>query len=249
MQTKPQATSEFRPHPVPTLSKWKRTFGQRRTERRRRIRRRHHVGRRQRNILSPSGTESHGLARHGHIGVFFRILETGVFPTELQQHVAHGTVTVLGDDDFRHTVQVVPLFVLVNLVIFGAMDKTNHIGILLDGSGFTQVAQLRTLAVDTLTVLHPTVQLAQRNNRYVQFLGQPLERTRNGADLLLTAAERHSTGIHQLEIVYQDNLDPMLAHQTPGFRTQLENGQRRRIVHIKRGIIQLGDFIIQLRHS
>ena len=39
----------------------------------------------------------------------------------------------------------------------------------------------------------------------------------------------------------------MLAHQTPGFRTQLENGQRRRIVHIKRGIIQLGDFIIQLR--
>ena len=70
----------------------------------------------------------------------FRILESCKFAAESQKHVAHGTVTVLCNNDFGHTVEVVTLFVGIYLVVFWAVDEANHIGILLDGSGFTEVA-------------------------------------------------------------------------------------------------------------
>jgi len=57
------------------------------------------------------------------------------------------------------------------------MDKAHHIGILLDGPGFTQVTQLRTLSVNTFTALHTTIQLTQGNNRNVQLLCQAFQRT------------------------------------------------------------------------
>ena len=66
---------------------------------------------------------------------------------------------MLGNNDFSHTMQVVSFFILKYLIIFGAMDKAHHIGILLDGPGFTQVTQLRTLSVNTFTALHTTIQL------------------------------------------------------------------------------------------
>ena len=64
-----------------------------------------------------------------------------------QTHIPHGTVTVLCYDDFRHTAQVTAIGRSINLVIFGTVDEANHIGILLDGTGFTKVTQLGTLAI------------------------------------------------------------------------------------------------------
>ena len=97
--------------------------------------------------------------RYNHF--IIRILETGELTAETQQHIAHSTVTMLGNNDFSHTMQVVSFFILKYLIIFGAMDKAHHIGILLDGPGFTQVTQLRTLSVNTFTALHTTIQLTQ----------------------------------------------------------------------------------------
>ena len=39
------------------------------------------------------------------------------------------------------------------------MDETHHVGILLDGTRLTQIAQLRPLAFLAFAVLHATVQL------------------------------------------------------------------------------------------
>ena len=112
------------------------------------------------------------------------------------------------------------------------MDKTYHIGILLDGTRLTQVAQLRTLAFLSFTIFYTTIQLRQGDDGDVQFLGQSLQRTRNGADLFLTATERHTAGIHQLQVVDDNELHPVLAHQSACLGTQFENGERRRVIHV-----------------
>lgn len=39
------------------------------------------------------------------------------------------------------------------------MDKTNHIGILLNSTRFTKITQLWTFTLLTLTVFHTTIQL------------------------------------------------------------------------------------------
>ena len=126
------------------------------------------------------------------------------------------------------------------------MDETYHIGILLDGSGFTKVAQLRALALFSFTILHTTVQLRQGDDRDIQLLGQSFQRAGNRTHLFLTAAERHTAGIHQLKVVDDNDPYPMLANQTTGFGTKLEYGKRRSIVHIQRRIQQVTQFIIQL---
>ena len=126
------------------------------------------------------------------------------------------------------------------------MDEAHHIGILLNGSGLAKVAQLRTLALFSLTVLYTTVQLRQGDNGNVQLLGQPLQRTRNRTHLFLTAAERHAAGIHQLKVVDDNHLYPMLANQTAGLGTKFEYGKRGSIIHVQRRIQQVAQLIVQL---
>ena len=86
----------------------------------------------------------------------FRVLEACKLATEVQEHITRSTLTVLGDDDLRHAMQVVSLFILIDVIIFRTVNNEYHIGILLDGSGFTEVAQLRSLSFETFTVLHVT---------------------------------------------------------------------------------------------
>ena len=107
-------------------------------------------------------------------------METGVLALEGQQHIAHGAITMLGNDDFGHAAEVATFFVGIDMVVFGAVDEDDHVGILLDGSRFAEVAQLRTLTFVALAVFNSTVQLAQSQNGNVQFLGQAFERTADG---------------------------------------------------------------------
>ena len=94
--------------------------------------------------------------------------------------------------------------------------------------------------------LYTTVQLREGDDRDVQLLRQSFERARDRADLLLTAAEVHTAGIHQLQIVDDDALNIMFPHQSTGFRTQLKNRKTWRIIHIDRGIIQFLDLEVEL---
>ena len=87
------------------------------------------------------------------------ILETGVLATEGQQHVASSTLTMLGNDNLCHAVQVASIVVLIDVLILRTVYEQHHIGILLDGSRLTQVAQLRSLTLQALTTLDTTVQL------------------------------------------------------------------------------------------
>src|SRR5574344_771202 len=104
-------------------------------------------------------------------------------------------------DNLSYAMHVVVAFVLKNFIVFWAMNETNHVGILLNGSRFAQVAQLRPLAIGTVTAFNATVELAEGNDWNVQLLCKTFKRTGNGTHLLLTAIELHTTGIHQLQVV------------------------------------------------
>ena len=96
---------------------------------------------------------SHTLGRRRNNHIVFRILEAGVLADKAQAHIAHGTVTVLGYDNLRHTAQVCAVGGRINLVIFGTVDAAHHIGILLNVSGLAKDDQLRLLALLSLPAL------------------------------------------------------------------------------------------------
>ena len=81
------------------------------------------------------------------------------------------------------------------------MNEEYHIGILLDGTGFTKVTQLRSLSFQALTVLYVTGELRESKHRNIQLFGNTFERSGDGRYLLLTAAKLHTVSIHQLKIV------------------------------------------------
>ena len=75
---------------------------------------------------------------------------------------------MLGYDDLCQTAQVLAgLLIVVDMVVLRTVDEANHIGVLLDGTGLTKVAQLRCLALDTRTRFHAAVQLRERDDRDV----------------------------------------------------------------------------------
>ena len=145
---------------------------------------------------------------------------------------------MLGNDKLRQAANVVATGVFARLgVVFRAVNKAHNVGVLLDGTRLTEVGELRTLAVGA--VFNATVKLRQRNHRNGKLLGKLLERARNGAHLLLTAAKLHSAGIHKLQIVDDNHLYVVLAHKAASLRTQFKHRERRSVVDIERSRIEL----------
>ena len=88
-----------------------------------------------------------------------RILETSELSAEVQQHITGSALTMLGNDNLRHTTKVAAVLILIDMIVLRTMHEKHHIRILLDGTRLTQVTQLRTLSLKTFTGLDTTVQL------------------------------------------------------------------------------------------
>ena len=86
-----------------------------------------------------------------------------------------GAVSLFADDDFGNAVDPVH-FVLPGLmfggvgarflagqVVFFAVDEQHHVSVLLDGTGFAQVCELRTLVI---AIFDLTRQLREGNDRH-----------------------------------------------------------------------------------
>ena len=131
------------------------------------------------------------------------------------------------------------------MIILGAVYEEHHIGILLDGSRLTKVGQLRTLTLQTLTVLNRTVKLRESEDRNVKLFGETLQRLRNLRHLLLTATEAHTVSVHKLEVVDHDNLHALLAHKTACLGAQLEDREARRIVDVERRALQIAHILVK----
>lgn len=63
-----------------------------------------------------------------------RILKARKLSSERQQHIARRTLTMLGNNNLRHTTKITPVVVLIDMIVFGTMHEEHHIRILLNGS-------------------------------------------------------------------------------------------------------------------
>ncbi|MPN64001.1 hypothetical protein SDC9_211770 [bioreactor metagenome] len=74
-------------------------------------------------------------------------------------------------DNFSDTHQRITPFIFGIPVIFGTVNKTDNIRVLLNSTRFAQIGQLRPFTFNTLPVFYSTVQLRQGDNGNIQFFG------------------------------------------------------------------------------
>ena len=144
-----------------------------------------------------------------------------------QLHCADGPVALFADDHLGGAVNprhpFLPFRQLVKFVVRGFLplgvillseDKHDDVGILLDGSRFTQVAQLRAFVV---AVFDLAAQLAERDDGDVEFLGDGLEALGDLGNLIDPVfIIRSARGFHELKIIYDEHVEPMGALEAPG---------------------------------
>ena len=95
--------------------------------------------------------------------LFFHVCELGVVGEPYEFYGSDGAVSLFCDDDFGN-VFLVGVFVVVVV----SVEEHNHVGILLDGSGFSEVGQHRTVVG---ALLYGSGELGQGNYRDVEFSG------------------------------------------------------------------------------
>src|SRR6202050_3331430 len=153
------------------------------------------------------------------------ILEAGLLLEKPEPHGADRAVALLADDDLGHALDVRLRLAVVRIHLF-AEDEEHHIRVLLEGAGLTQVGQLRPMIAPGFG---RSTELAERENRHVQFLREDLQRPGNRGQLLLPVLEL-AAALHELQVVDDEHVEAMLQLQATGLRAHLEDADRRRVV-------------------
>jgi len=99
----------------------------------------------------------------------------------------------------------------------------------------SQVRHHRLLA---LALFHTAIQLRQGDHRAIDFLRQRLETARDLGDLggAVLLGARHG---HELQIVHDDEIQPMLTLDATRPRAQFSRRERRRVIDEDLGVLQL----------
>ena len=139
---------------------------------------------------------------------------------------ADGTVALLADDDLGDPLgRLVRLAVRVAILLF-AEDEHDDVGVLLEGAGLAEVGELRAVVGARFGGAR---QLRERDDRNLQLLGQPFQRARDGRELGLSALEA-AAPLHQLDVVDDQQVEPVLRLQAARLRAHLEHAERGRVV-------------------
>src|SRR6056297_17679 len=163
------------------------------------------------------------------VAVLDVVAEAQVLTFEVQHEITGCAVAVLADDDLG--LALVRRIVVVDFI---TVNEQDHVGILLDGAGFTQVGHHRPLVGP---LLQRAVELGKRDDRYLELLGKRLEAARDLSDLggavLLVSGH-----LHQLEVVDHDHADVVLALHPAGPGAQFSRRKRRRLVDVDVGLLE-----------
>lgn len=108
-----------------------------------------------------------------------------------------------------------------------AMKQHHRVGVLLDGAGLAQVAQLR-LAV--LPVLDLAIELRETKHGDVEFPGKQLQPARHGCDLLL-AVVPPTVRLGQLQVIDHHETDAVTALHAADVCCDLDDGLRFVVVY------------------
>src|SRR5580698_2751375 len=129
--------------------------------------------------LSRSRRNARDLAVFVGVLTLGEVFESRVLRVELHLHRVGRAVSLLGDDELRYGALGALLVVVVV-----AVDEADVVGVLLDGARLAQVRELRPLAL-LAARLDRAIELAERDDRQTELLGELLETPRDLADLLL----------------------------------------------------------------
>src|SRR6185369_12512296 len=144
-----------------------------------------------------------------------QVFKAGMLTEKGQADRADRAVTLLADDQFGVALMSLGAGTVTFAAILAvdrlAVDEHDHVGILLDGARFPQVAHHRALVG---AFFEFAVELGKSNNRYAKFLGQRLQGLGNLGNLLLTRFDAGAR-LHKLQIVDNDQTDIMFALQAP----------------------------------
>ena len=125
---------------------------------------------------------------------------------EDELEIAGRPVALLGDDHVGD-----PLALGVALVQLFAVEHDDDVGVLLERARVAQVGQLR-LSLIPLALFGLSGKLRQRDDRDLQLLGQELQAARDLRDLLRAVVET-AVARHQLEVIHEDQVEPLLPLQ------------------------------------
>ena len=95
----------------------------------------------------------------------------------------------------------------VRLIVLFAVDEHHHVGVLLDGARFAQMAELRLVVARRFDL---PIELGQAQHRHVQLAGQALQPPRDLGDLLLPRVAR-VVGLDELQVVDRRSAPSRLA--------------------------------------
>ena len=136
--------------------------------------------------------------------------------------ITRGPVALLGDQQIhRHRFLLFAAAAAFVVLAARLIQQTDNIGILFNGAGFSQVGQP---GFSVLVLLQFAVQLAQDDDRHIQFLGQRLDAVGDVCDLLLPVFSPARSRMEELEVVNHKQFDAILLRHAPGLRAQLQNG-------------------------
>ena len=141
--------------------------------------------------------------------------------------VAEAAVAVLGDDHVGD-----PLALGLLVVVLVAVDEHDEVGVLLDRARLAQVGEHRALV---RALLDAAVELRERDDRALELARERLEPARDLADLL-DAVVRPAVAAHQLQVVDQDQPEPVrvLLQQPARLRAHVEHREVGRVVDEQR---------------
>src|SRR3990170_4117996 len=165
------------------------------------------------------------------VASLIEVFKSRVPAHERQVHFADRAVALLPDDDFRHAPPAAQAFAVVRafaLVIdLVAVDEEYHVRVLLDGARLAEIGKHGTFVLAPR--FHGAIELREGDHGNLKLFCERLERSRNVRYLLFPVVVP-SPSAHELEVVHDDELEPMLGLQTPRLGAHLKHRYRRRIV-------------------
>src|SRR6476620_9188021 len=156
------------------------------------------------------------IGRRSERGAILRqqVHELGKLAAEDELDPVDRAVAVLGDDELRDA----RFLGLLRVVVLVAVDEHDEVRVLLDGAGLAQVGEDRALVGARLDA---AVELAQRDDRHVDLARGQLEPAAHLADLL-DAAFDPLVGVHELEVVDDDQAEVLLGGEPARLGPDLE---------------------------
>ena len=135
-----------------------------------------------------------------------------------------GAVAVLGDD------QLGDAGLVVGVVVLGAVEEEDDVGVLLDGA---RLAEVGHPGAAVLAVLDGPVELREGDDRDVQLAGERLEPPADLGDLLLAAVAR-LLAVDELDVVDHDQAEVLPELEPAGVGGDLEHVPRGGVVDEQR---------------